>query len=134
MGFVKLQLIAKYEIFEQCHSAKKCKRDLLGFFHIHCVAKYRNKRRGDPSVESKKVQKKLHSAEKIRVNNTKGGILCFRGSGRRCFCFGRGSCVSSVFWMSVVQIDDEQNEQMNKQVDRTHLKKLPTVRVGLIFC
>ena len=32
------------EIFEQCHSAEKCKRgDSLRFFDIHCVAKYRNK-------------------------------------------------------------------------------------------
>ena len=31
-------------IFEQCRSAEKCKRrDPLGFFDIHCVAKYRNK-------------------------------------------------------------------------------------------
>ena len=44
------------------------------------------------------------------------GILCFRGSGRRCFCFGRGSGVSSMFWMSVVQVDYD--EQMNKKVDR----------------
>ena len=65
-GFVKLQLVAKNlkkklkggpfgdmkkfpkkffnEIFEQCHSAEKCKRgDPLRFFDIHCVAKYRNK-------------------------------------------------------------------------------------------
>ena len=28
-----------------------------GFFDIHCVSKYRNKRRGDPLVESKKIQK-----------------------------------------------------------------------------
>ena len=35
----------------------------FGIFDIHCVAKYRNKRRGDPLVESKKVQKKSHSAE-----------------------------------------------------------------------
>ena len=90
--------------------------DPLGFFDIHCVAKYRNKRRGDPLVESKKVQKKSHSAEKIRVKNTKG-VLCFRGSGRRCFCFGRGSGVSSMFWTSVVRVDDV--EQMNKKVDRS---------------
>ena len=42
--------------------------------------------------------KNSHSAKKIRVKNTKGGILCFRGSGRRCFCFGRGSGVSSMSW------------------------------------
>ena len=36
--------IFKNVIFEQFHSAEKCKRgDPLGFFDIHCVAKYRNK-------------------------------------------------------------------------------------------
>ena len=45
------------------------------------------------------------------------GVLCFRGSGRRCFCFGRGVRVSSMFWRSVVQIDDI--EEMNKKVDRS---------------
>ena len=43
------------EIFEQCHSAQKCERgDPLGFFEIR-VAKYRNKRSGDPLVVSKKL-------------------------------------------------------------------------------
>ena len=42
----------------------------------------------------------------IRVKNIKGGILCFRDFGRRCFCFGRGSGVSGMFWTSVVQVDD----------------------------
>ena len=28
--------------------------------------------------------------KKIRVKNTKGGILYFRGTGRRCFCFRVG--------------------------------------------
>ena len=50
--FEKLPKQIKNEIFEQCHSAEKCKR---AFFDIDCVAKYRNKRRGDPLVESKKV-------------------------------------------------------------------------------
>ena len=30
----------KKVIFEQCHSAEKCKR---GVFYIHCVAKYRKR-------------------------------------------------------------------------------------------
>ena len=46
-----------------------------------------------------------------------GGILCYRGSGRRCFCFGRGSGVLSMFWRSVVKVDDV--EQMNKKVNRS---------------
>ena len=50
--------IFKNEIFEQSHSAEKRKRgDPLQFFDIHCVAKYRNKSRGDPLVQSKKFQK-----------------------------------------------------------------------------
>ena len=44
------------------------------------------------------IQKSRIVPNKIRVKNTKGGVLCFRGSGRRCFCFGRGSDVSSMFW------------------------------------
>ena len=44
---------------------KMIKEDLLGFFDIYCVAKYRNKQKGDPLVESKKIQKKSHNAEKI---------------------------------------------------------------------
>ena len=86
MGFVKLQLVAKYqkklkgdpletlkkirkkfknEIFEQCHSAEKCdRRAPLGFFDIHCVAKFKKIEGGDPLVESKMLQKKSQSAEK----------------------------------------------------------------------
>ena len=74
------------------------------------------KRRGDPLVESKKLQKKSHSAKKPS-ETTKGGILCFRGSGRLFFYFGRGSGASSMFWTSVVQVDDV--EQMNKKLDRS---------------
>ena len=64
-------------------------------------------------MESKKLQKSRIVPKIIRVKNTKAwGILCFRGSVRRCFCFGRGSGVLTMFWRSVVQVDDvEQNEQ-----------------------
>ena len=67
----------------------------------------------------KKTPKKLHSAEKnpSEKHQRGGGVLCFRGSGRRCFCFGRGSGVSSMFWTSVVQVDVV--EQMNRKVDRS---------------
>ena len=88
----------------------------LGFFEIHYVAKYPSKRRGDPLVESRKVQKSQIVPKKIRVKNA-WGILCFRGSGRRCFGFGVRSGLSSMFWTSVVQVDDV--EQMNKKVDRS---------------
>ena len=67
---------------------------------------------------SKKLQKSRIVPKKIRVKNTKGGsLVCFRGYGRLCFCFGRGSGVSSMLWTSVVQVDDI--EQMNKKVDRS---------------
>ena len=33
---------------------KEIKGDPLGLFDIHCVAKYRNNRKGDPLVQSKK--------------------------------------------------------------------------------
>ena len=63
------------------------------------------------------LQKKSHSAEKNLSEKHQRGILCYRGSGRRCFCFARGSGVSSMFWRSVVKVDDV--EQMNKKVDRS---------------
>ena len=60
--------------------------------------------------------KKSHSAEKNpSEKHQRGWVLFFRGSGGRCFCFGRGSGVSSMFWTSVVQVDDV--EQMNKKMD-----------------
>ena len=84
---------------------------------IHFVAKYRNKRRGDALVESKKVQKKSRIVpKKIRVKNTKGSPMCLR-FWTSIFFFGRGSGVSSMFWTSVVGVDDV--EQMNKKVDRS---------------
>ena len=43
-------------------------------------------------------------------------LVCSRASGRR-FCFGRSFDVSSMFWTSVVQV-----EQMDKKVDPRHLK------------
>ena len=36
---------------------KNVNGDPLEFLDIHCVAKYGNKRRGDPLVQSKKFQK-----------------------------------------------------------------------------
>ena len=67
-------------------------------------------------MESKKLQKNRIVPKKIRLKK-RGGILCYRCSGRRCFCRGRGSDVSSMRWTSVVQVDDV--EQMNKKVDRS---------------
>ena len=49
----------------------------MGDSDIRCVAKYRNKRRGDPLVESKKIKKKSHSAVKNPSENTKGGSYVF---------------------------------------------------------
>ena len=77
-------------------------------------------------MQSKKIQKS-HNTEKYSSEKHQRGILsCFRGSGRRCFCFGRGSGVLSMFWTSVVQVE------VNKK--GLYLsKKIPTVIVGLIF-
>ena len=51
----------KIEIFEQCHSAEKCKRGTLWDFFTSIVSK---QMKGGPLVQSKKFQKKSHSAEK----------------------------------------------------------------------
>ena len=83
---------------------KNVKGGPFGIFDIHCVAKYRNKRREDPLVESKKLQKSL-IVPKNQSEKHQRGILCFRGSG-----------VLSMFCSSVVQVEDA--EQTNKKVDR----------------
>ena len=75
-------------------------------------------------------EKSLIVQEKIQVKNTqiaKVGILsCFQGSGRLFYIFGWGG----VLWFAVCF---GRTEQMNKKVDLSCLKKLPTVRVGHIF-
>ena len=76
-------------------------------------------------MQSKNFQKKSHSPEKNpSEKHQRGTLVWFRGPGRRCFCFGRGSGVSSMFWMSVVQVYVV--EQMNKKVDHTRLKNKTT--------
>ena len=66
---------------------------------------------------SKHPKENVSEVQKSEVKNTKiakeGSLVCFWGSGHR-FCFGRGLDVSSMFWTSVVQV-----EQMNKKVDFT---------------
>ena len=90
--------------------------------------------KGDPLVQSKKFQKKSHSAEKKGAMGE--SLVWFRGYGRL-FCFfflfwtrfwGSSCWVSKLLRFDVV-------EQMNKKVDLTRLKKekLPTVSVGHIF-
>ena len=56
---------------------KSVKGDPFGFFDIHYFAKYRNKRRGDPLVESKKKVKKSHSAEKNPSEKHQGRSYVF---------------------------------------------------------
>ena len=57
------------EIFEQCHSAEKCKRgDPLRFFDIHCVAKHQ-KLKGGPFGEKISIQK----VSKSRIVPKKSG-------------------------------------------------------------
>ena len=77
--------------------------------------------KGRPFGGIQKASKKSHSAEKNPSEKHKRGILCYRGSGRRCFCFGRGSVVSSMFWRSVVKVDVEQitNEQKSGPITLT---------------
>ena len=60
--------------------------------------------------------KKSRVVLKKSERTIKMGILCHRGSGRQCFCFRRGSGVSSIYWRSLVKIDDV--EHINKNVDR----------------
>ena len=56
---------------------KNVKGDPLGFFEIPCVAKYRNKQRGDPLVESQKLQNSRIVPKTIRVKTPKGASYVF---------------------------------------------------------
>ena len=56
---------------------KNVKGGRFGIFHIHCVANYRNKRRGGPLVESKKFGKCRTVPKTIRVKNNKGWSYVF---------------------------------------------------------
>ena len=102
---------------EQCHSAEKCERGTLWDFLTSIVLQNIETNERETLWWNPKKIKKSHSAEKNLLKKAKGGVPCFRGFGRRCFCFGRGSGVSSMFWTSVVQVDDV--EQMNKKVERS---------------
>ena len=73
------------------------KGDPQGFFDIHCVAKYRNKLRGDPLVEFKNVQKKSHSSEKNPSEKHQGESYVFEVLDVDVFV------LASMFWTSVVQ-------------------------------
>ena len=67
-----------------------------------------------------KISKKSRIVPEKKSERNGGSLECFQGTGRRCFRFGRGSGVSSMFLTSVVQVDVV--EQMNKKVDLTRLK------------
>ena len=52
------------EIFKQCHGAEKCKRGPFAIFWHPLCCKILKQMKGDPLMQSKKLQKKSHSAEK----------------------------------------------------------------------
>ena len=135
MGDFKRFPKKKFEIFEQCHSAKKFKRGILWDFLSSIKLQNIETNEGETFwCNPKNFKKKSHSAEKNPSEKHQKGILSVfsvfevRDVG---FCFARGSGVSRMFCTAVVQV--EVVEQMNKKVDFKRLKKLPTVRVGHIF-
>ena len=68
-------------------------------------------------TKSDSVEKKQRLRHQDR--QSRDPLTCFRVSGRL-FCFGRGSDVSSMFWTSVVQV-----EQMNKNMGLMCIKHCP---------
>ena len=101
-------------------TVSQCRKMLKGgpfgiFWHPLCC-KIFEQTKGRPFGGIQKTSKKSGECRKKSEWKTPK-VLCFWGSGRRCSCFGRGSGVSSIFWTSVVQVDDV--EQMNKKVDRS---------------
>ena len=81
------------EIFEQCHSAEKCKRGTLWDFLTSIVLQNIGKTKGRPFGAIQKISKKSRIGPKKNPSEKHqmgGSLVCFRGSERRCFCFGRG--------------------------------------------
>ena len=102
------------EIFEQRHSAENVKGSLWDFLTSIDVQNMETNEGETLRRNSKNFRKSRIVPKKFLVKNTKGGsLVCFRVSGRRCFCFGRGSGVPSMFWTFVVQVDVV--EQMNNK-------------------
>ena len=78
-------------IFEQCHSAEKCKRGTLWYFLTSIVLQNNKTNEGGPFGAIQKISKKPHSAEKWGL----GGILSVFSRFWTCFVlsfrFGRAS-------------------------------------------
>ena len=69
-----------YEIFEQCHSAEKCKRGTRCYFLTSILFQISKQMKGGPSGAIQKTSKK--------VLKKSGAKVCFRGCGRLlCFFF-----------------------------------------------
>ena len=102
---------------------RKCERGASWDFLTSIVVQNIKTNEGETLwCNPKNFKKNRIVSKKIRVENTKRvlrSLVCFRGSGRRCFCFGRGSGVLSMFLTSFDVV-----EQMNKKVDSTRLKKI----------
>ena len=73
------------EIFEQCHSAKKCKKGgPFAIFRHPLWCKISKQIKGGPFAAIQKVSKNLIVPKKSGA--MWGFLVCFRGSGRL-FCF-----------------------------------------------
>ena len=72
------------EIFEQCHSAEKCKRATLCDFLTSIVLQNIETNDGGPFGAIQKVSKSLIVPKKSGAMG--GSLVCFQGSGRL-FCF-----------------------------------------------
>ena len=86
------------EIFEQCHSAEKCKRGTLCDFLTSIVLQNIETNEGRPFGAIQKISKKSLIVPK-KSGAKVGSLVCFRGCGRLfCFSFrfGRASEVGVV--------------------------------------
>ena len=98
---------------------KSLKEGPFGIFQYPFCCKISKITKADPLMQSKNFRK-VSVTKKFNLKREPMGrsLVCSRASGRR-FCFGRSFDVSSMFWTSVVQV-----EQMDKKVDPRHLKKI----------
>ena len=112
------------EIFEQCHSAEKCKRgDPFAIFWHPLCCKISKQMKLGPSGAIQKPSKKSRIVPKNSGAKV-GSLVCFRGCGRL-FCFFFSFWTRFWVWScwGLKLLRFEVVGQMNKKVDLSCLKK-----------
>ena len=117
---------ALYLRFQKRNAFKIVKGETLwAFWNSSLLQNWRGTLWSNPKISE--VSEYRKNPSEIHQDSQRGSLVCFRSSGRRFFCFRRGSDVSRD--LNLRSSSCWTNEQKSGPYAS---KKLPTVRVGLI--